>query len=139
MSLSAFGEKALMPNEETLAGTLKGSKARWDKLIEHTGNVCGRASGEWKYYSKNAGWSLVVKSGGRTILYLIPLDGSFKANFVLGEKAVTVVKASDLPAAVITNITEAKAYAEGRPFMIDVNNDADAGIAMRLIEIKSRN
>jgi hypothetical protein len=139
MSLSAFGEKALMPNEEALAGTLKGSKARWDKLIEHTGNVCGHASGEWKYYSKNAGWSLVEKSGGRTILYLIPLDGSFKANFVLGEKAVAVVKASDLPAAVITNITEARAYAEGRPFMIDVNNDADASIAMRLIEIKSQN
>ena len=137
MSLSAFGEKTSVPNKETLADTLRGSKTSWDKLIEHTGKVCGGESTEWKYYSKNAGWSLVVKSKGRTILYLIPLEGFFKANFVFGEKAVASAKAAGLPADVVANIAEAKAYAEGRSFMMDVKSDADVGIAMKLIEIKN--
>jgi hypothetical protein len=122
-----------------LAGTLKGSKVHWDKIRGCVSDTCGGASEEWKYYSKKAGWSLVIKSGGRTILYLIPLDSCFKANFVFGEKAVAAAMAAGLPEPIVSLISEAKEYAEGRSFMFDVISEADASIVFKLIDIKNRN
>jgi len=137
MSLSAFGEKATMPNEEMLAGALAGGKALWDKIQSDVEAVCGNTSAEWKYYSKQAGWTLVVKSGKRTILYLIPLEGSFKVNFVLGEKAVAAAaQHAGLPEAIVALLLEAQPYVEGRSFMFDVKAEADADVAAKLIEIK---
>ena len=134
MSLSIFGEKALVPNEEMLAGALAGSKAWWNRVSSHVEAACGNVRAEWKYYTKKAGWTLVVKSGERTILYLIPLEGCFKASFVFGEKAVAAAQNAGLPAEVAALISEAKPYVEGRSFMIDVQTEADVDIAFKLIE-----
>ena len=137
MSLSAFGEKTLVPNEEMLADALAGSKVLWDRIKRHVEAACGKASEEWKYYTKKAGWTLVVKSGERTILYLIPLEGCFKASFVFGERAVAAANDAGLPGPVVALISEAKPYVEGRPFMIDVQTEDDVDTAVRLIDIKN--
>jgi hypothetical protein len=81
----------------------------------------------------------VVKSNQRTILYLIPLDGSFKTNFVYGEKAVNAAMSAGLPADVTKEISEAKAYMEGRPFFFDVKTEKDVEIVKKLIDIKNKN
>ena len=139
MSLSIFGEKAVMPDEEMLAEALAGSKIFWDGLKSHVAANCGNFSEEWKFYSKKAGWSLVVKSKKRTILYLIPQDSYFKANFVFGEKAVAAAQSAGLPEWLLTQIAEAKPYVEGRSFMIDVRGETDADTARKLIAIKHAN
>lgn len=138
MSLSMFGEKAFLPDDEMLAGVLMDSKVFWDSIKNHVAKTYGNVSDQWKYYSKSAGWTLVIKSSERTIVYLIPLKGCFKANFVFGEKAVIAAKNTNLPEAVIALILEAKPNMEGRSFMIDVKNEADLDTVIKLIEIKSR-
>jgi hypothetical protein len=138
-SLSIFGDKAMPPSEEALAGVLAGSKAYWDSIKSHVASECGDYSEEWKYYSKKAGWSLVVKSGKRTILYLIPLSGCFKANFVFGEKAVAAALVSGLPEPITALISQAAPYMEGRPFMVDITSESDARTVKRLIAIKETN
>lgn len=138
MSLSMFDDKAFMPNDEMLAGVLMDSKAFWDSIKNHVAKTYGNVSEQWKYYSKSAGWMLVIKSSERTIVYLIPLNGYFKANFVFGEKAVIAAKNTDLPEAVIALIFEAKLNMEGRSFMIDVKTEADIDTVTKLVEIKSR-
>lgn len=136
MPLSIFGDKAIMPNENMLTGVLADTKVLWDQIRNHAAAVCGNGSEQWKFYSKKAGWSLVVKSGGRTILYLIPLEGYFKVNFVFGEKAVRAAKTGGLPAPVLALIEEAAPYMEGRSFMFDVKTQTDAETASKLIDIK---
>jgi len=131
MPLSIFGEKAIMPTEEMLAAALKDSKPAWDSLKARAGT-----SEQWKYYSKKAGWSLIIKSGDRTVLYLIPQDAGFKVNFVLGEKATIAAQAAGLPEAVLALLSEAKPYVEGRSLMFDVKTEADLEAAMKLIEVK---
>ncbi|MCL2325498.1 MAG: DUF3788 domain-containing protein [Proteobacteria bacterium] len=139
MSLSIFGEKALIPDEKMLAEALADSKIFWNTIKDNVASVCGSITEEWKYYSKRAGWTLVVKSGKRTILYLVPSDGCFKVNFVFGEKAVAAAIDDELPKYVVALIMDAPQYVEGRPFMKYVETDADAGIVKKLIEIKHRN
>ena len=139
MSLSVFGEKALVPNDEMLKAELCECKSCWDGIVNYIADTYGNFSEEWKYYSKAAGWSLVIKSGKRTLVYLIPLSGCFKANFVFGDKAVVAAQAAGLPDSLVTLILEAKQHMEGRSFMIDVKSEADVEIAKTLINIKDKN
>jgi hypothetical protein len=137
MSLSAFGDKAVRPDEKTIAETLAEGKPMWDFLRDHIKKEYKSVSEEWKFYTKEAGWTLVVKSGKRTLIYLIPLNGLFKVNFVLGERAVNAAQNASLPASIIKMISEATPYVEGRSFMFDVRTDADVGTAVKLIDIKA--
>ena len=139
MSLSVFGEKALVPNDEMLGAELCGCKAFWDDIVDYITGAYESVSGEWKYYSKAAGWSFVVKSGKRTLVYLIPVSGCFKANFVFGDRAVVAAQTAGLPDSLVTLILDAKQHMEGRSFMIDIKTEADAEIAKKLIAVKDNN
>jgi hypothetical protein len=141
MSLSIFGEKAIVPDDEMLASVLAGSKALWETAISHVEEACGGGDlgGEWKFYSKKAGWSFVVKSGKRTIIYLIPQEGFFKVNFVFGERAVGAAEDAGLPEPIVSLMLEAKQYMEGRSFMFDVKTEADICAVKKLVIIKYQN
>ena len=139
MSLSIFGDKAVMPDDRMLAEVLTGGTVLWDAVKNHVATTCGDVSEQWKYYSGKAGWTLVLKSGKRTILYLIPLEGCFKVNFVFGEKAVAAARDAGLPDPVIAFIMATAQYAEGRPFMFDVETEADVDAVKKLVEIKHIN
>ena len=139
MSLSIFGDKAEIPTVVALSAALGESKANWDDIKNHVDTVCGDYNEEWKYYSKKAGWSFVVRSGKRTILYLIPQDKYFKVNFVLSDKAVAAAQDIGLPESIIALIAEATPYAEGRSFMFDISSLDDVDSVRKLISIKAEN
>ena len=139
MALSAFGEKAFMPDDEMLAVALLERKAIWDNIIEHIENTYSNISTEWKFYTKAAGWTYVIKSGKRTLIYLIPRQDCIKTSFVFGEKAVEAAKDADLPDFVLATILEAKVYAEGRSFMADVIEAGDIRLIETLLKIKDDN
>jgi len=139
MSLSVFEYKEVIPDDNALADVLGPRKELWDLVKEHIRSNYKDVSGEWKYYSRSAGWTFIVKSGKRTLIYLIPMKGYFKTNFVFGDAAVNAVLTSDLPAAVIKIITDARPYIEGRSFMTDVKNSEDVGTIVKLIGIKAEN
>jgi len=136
MSLSAFGDKAAVPSDDIVASALGDRKALWDRITGHVGLSYKGASAEWKFYSKEAGWTLVLKNGKRTLLYLIPLEGSFKANFVLGERGVAAAQGACLPPHVLSAMNEARPYMEGRSFMFDVGGEPDVGAVVKLIAVK---
>lgn len=137
MSFSIFGEKSIQPTEELLDEALANSKPLWELIKNHVITTYENSNVEWKFYSKAAGWTFVLKSGKRTLLYLIPLHHYFKVNFVFGEKAVALAQNSELSESIISLILEAKPYMEGRSFMVDVKTDNDIADVMKLLEIKS--
>ena len=139
MSLSLFGEKAEVPTEDALVSALGESKALWDDIKKQVESAYGNYNDEWKFYSKNAGWSFVIRSGKRTILYLIPQEKHFSVNFVFGEKAVAAVQNAGLPEAIIALIMEATPYTEGRSFMFDICSLSDVDLVGKLISIKAAN
>ena len=139
MSLSIFGEKAETPTEDALAAALGESKAFWDDIKKQIESACGDYSDEWKFYSKKAGWSFIVRSGKRTILYMIPQNKFFKVNFVLSDKAVAATQPVGLPEAIIDLIMGATPYAEGRSVMFDICSFDDVDSARKLIRVKTEN
>jgi hypothetical protein len=70
---------------------------------------------------------------------MTPCEGYFLASFALGEKAVKVAHASDLPAPVLEVIDGAKKYAEGRGVRLEVRAPEDVRSVEKLAIIKMAN
>lgn len=139
MATSIFDIKTEMPDDGNIAEVLGSGKKLWDTLETH---ICENYEGiktEWKFYSKKAGWSYVIKSEKRTLLYLIPQDGYFKITFVFGEKAVDEAKRANLPDGILRSIEESTPYTEGHSFMIDVKSNENIEVAKILLVIKKNN
>ena len=136
---NAFIGKSSAPTKQELRSELGSAMALWDRLLQELATELDVAACEWNSYSRKAGWSLKVKRGQRTIVYLSPCHGSFRASFALGDKAVEAALASKLPNPVLTNIREAKRYAEGTAVRIDVTGEKDITVIVKLAKSKVEN
>lgn len=139
MPANAFIGKAEPPGDGDLAGELGALKPLWDVLLRDLEHECGVPVREWHSYSKKAGWSLRLKRGTRTVVYLVPQRESFEAAFALGDRAVAAARTSGLPAAVLRIIETAKRYVEGTAVRIQVNGPADVAVVKTLATLKLAN
>jgi hypothetical protein len=137
---NAFAGSARQPNDEELTAQLgRPARAVWDRLIRDLADEYGVDVQEWSSYSRKAGWSLRLKRGQRTILYLSPSRGSFLASFALGRKALEAARQSGLPPKVTGIIAEARRYAEGTAVRLDVAGAEDIASVKKLAAAKLAN
>jgi hypothetical protein len=136
ISTNAFIGKSQAPTGQQLSAVLGPAKALWDRILMELADELRISGCEWSSYSLKAGWSLRVKHGDRVILYLAPAQGSFRASFALGDKAVQAALASGLPKLVIEIIRGAKKYAEGTAVRIEVRGEADIEVVKKLAKAK---
>ena len=128
------------PTDEELEAALgRPAKALWDKLLARLTEEHGLHVSEWNSYSPKAGWSLRVKKAERNILYLGPLQGTFRIAFVLGDKAVKAARASGLPPEVLQNLSESRRYAEGTALRLNISGPRDIDTVVTLAAIKLAN
>ena len=127
------------PTDAELAQALGPAKTAWETLVAELACELNVAVQEWKCYSPKAGWSLRLKRGSRTIVWLTPCRGCFRVAFALGEKAVSAAREADLPARVIRLIDEAEKYPEGTGVRLVVKGPKDVPVLKRLAAIKLAN
>jgi len=136
---NAFLNQTKKPTDDELSAALGPSRALWDQLLAEMAGELDVTIQDWNSYSPKAGWSLRLKREKRTILYLSPCRGSFRAAFALGDKAVEAARRSRLPKRALRIIDEAKRYAEGTGVRIDVNRPPDIAVVKKLAVLKLEN
>ncbi len=139
MRPNAFINKPKNPTDKELSAALGPAKVLWDQLLEELADEKGIAEREWHSYAVKAGWSLRVKHGKRTIVYLSPCSGCFRASFALGDRALKAARQSGLPKPVLRAIDEAKRYVEGTAVRIEVNATKDLEAVKKLAAAKLEN
>lgn len=139
MAVSVFEDKATMPDDEMLAKALGKSNRLWKEIKKHLSAEYGELIEEWKFYGQKSGWILKTLRKKRNLFFFIPLKDSFQISFVFGDKAVAAVEKSDLPKEFITELKNARKYAEGRGLRIDVKNPTDVEHIKTLVAIKVNN
>lgn len=139
MAASVFEDKATMPDDEMLVRALGKSNRLWKEIQNHLSAEYGELIEEWKFYGQKSGWILKTLRKKRNMFFFIPLKGSFQISFVFGDKAVAAVEKSDLPKELITELKNARKYAEGRGLRINVKNSDDVEHIKKLVEIKVNN
>lgn len=134
-----FTDKNHKPTEAVLTELLGRSKKYWDELHVALKAAFGEAKPEWKYYGQKLGWSYRLVCKKRTIVWLGPRSKFVNVGFIFGDKAVAAIMASKLPAAVKTEIKNAKKYVEGRPYGVEMRIKQDFELVMELAKIKMAN
>lgn len=140
MSLSIFDDKTLMPTDALVEHHCNHRQYElWQAIRQLINESYPKINEEWKFYSKKAGWSLVIKSNKRTLIYLIPTQDAIKVNFVFGQKATEMILKENFSVTVQKLLKEATSYAEGRPIMFDIVDHKDVDEVRRLLAIKYTN
>ena len=124
------------PSPAALAAALGDSAPLWRQLIDELTSDFPGLRQEWKPSKLEFGSLCLLKLKDRTLLYLIPRSGDFEVSVVLGERAVTLALASDLPADTKRQLSEARQYAEGRGIRFPVTTAGDVATARRLVAFK---
>jgi hypothetical protein len=130
---------AAQPTPQEIAAILGATAALWQQFTDWLAAEHAIADQEWKSSSPKYGWSLLLKLKKRTIVYLGPCEGCFRASFVLGDKAVAAARASDLPKSVLAVIDASRRYAEGTGVRLLVKRPGDLAAVRKLALIKLAN
>ena len=136
MASGSSKDKDCQPDGQALARALGGTKALWDELVAHIETAYAPVTHRWGESKATPLGFLRLIRKERTILYLLPREGHFLTAFVFGEKAVAAVCASDVPAAVVTALNEARPYAEGRGIRLETRTAKDLATMKKLAAIK---
>ena len=97
------------------------------------------ADQEWSSYSRKAGWSLRLKAGKRTILWMSPCRDCFRVAFALGDKAVQAAHNAGLSSATVKTIDQAQKFAEGTGVRLSVKGPNDLAQVKKLAAVKLAN
>jgi hypothetical protein len=135
---NAFIGKATLPTEHEVSAALGSTAEVWKQLVNWLAEQ-GVADQEWKSSSPKYGWSLRMKLKKRTIVYLGPCNGCFRAAFVLGDRAVAAARKSDLSKTALKLLDEAPRYAEGTGVRLMVRASEDLADVRQLAIIKLAN
>ncbi|HUX45913.1 MAG TPA: DUF3788 family protein [Terracidiphilus sp.] len=135
---NAFVGHSAQPTPNEIQTTLGPSAGPWqqilDWLVEH-----GVTEEEWKSDSPKYGWSLRLKRKKRTILYLGPCNGCFRASLLLSDRGVVAAKDSSLSKQIREQIRTARRWPEGTGAVVYVKKSADLAGVRKLVEIKLAN
>jgi hypothetical protein len=135
---SVLIDKSPRPNEKTLSGVLGASFKSWTEIKNAITEEHGTTREEWKHYGTKSGWVLKLLLKKRNMFFLIPGDRHFTLGFVFGDRAVEAIEKSNLPAAMIREVKDARRYAEGRGLRIEVRNRTAVSHVLKLVDIKVR-
>ncbi len=136
---NAFIGRTGIPADADLDQALGAAKPVWDALIAGLAAQHGVSGREWKCYSAKAGWALRLLRGKRTILWLSPCQGCFRAAFVLGDKALLAAQHSVLSAQAMRALQQAERYPEGTGVRLLVKGPKDIPAVMKLAVAKLEN
>jgi hypothetical protein len=136
---NAFVGYTKKPSSKEVTEALGPAAQIWDQMILWMAKEKDVADQERKSTSLKYGWSLRLKTHGRTIIYLAPCVGCFRASFVLGDRAVAAAQQGSLPKSVIKAIDEAPRFSEGTGVRLMVKGQKDVPGVRKLAAIKLAN
>ena len=139
MALSSFSDKTNPPTNAELRSALGDAYASWTGLLALLAERIDPITEVWGFTSASTGWGLRLRHKDRVILYMTPQQDQFLVSFVLGEKAVAAAHAARLSAAVLSAVSSAPRYAEGRGVRIAVKQRRQIAALAALARIKSEN
>lgn len=138
-TINAFIGKASQPTPEEIEVALGSSAAAWYQFVDWIEHEKGVTTEEWKSDAPKYGWSLRLKKKDRTIVYLAPCAGCFRASFILGDRAMKAARHTRFPQKVAEAIAGAPHYGEGTGVRLVVKKPTDLPPIRTLAEIKLDN
>ena len=107
------------PDDESLRATLGGTFAGYSALME----LAAGFAPEWNF-SERSGWMLKIHDRKKALLYLIPLDRSFRVSLTIRETERDTFLRDDDLAGLHDRLAAARKFPEGFAVAFDVAADS---------------
>lgn len=137
MTPTVFMDRERPPTPAEIAEALGLSAPLWDRLTSFVANAYG-IDPTHVPPSRNYGWDVKYRKGGKTLVSLTPDEGRFTALVVLGEKETQAVRGLDLGEHVRGVFESARQLRDGRWLFIDVASERDVEDIEKLLAVKRR-
>ena len=122
------------PSAAELHAALGKSTSAWPQILSGLEEQFGPPVLEWRPSDLAFGRLCLVRCGGRTLLYLIPMAGQLLVGVVLDDDAYQRAVASGLRQGIKQMLAEAKPTGEGRGIRFVVKTEADIAEVLTLSE-----
>jgi len=136
MDKSVFTDKRNVPSGEDLREALGDTYPLWQEIRNYLLQKSPALTEEWKHPGEKHGWSFRIKDKKRVIVYLLPREGSFKAAFVFGTKAVEEVMKGKVADSIKNALAGARAYFEGKGIRVEIRDSSVMDDIRTLADIK---
>lgn len=133
---SVLTDRSSPPDAAALARVLGRSLARWQELSAGLVGGSPPLLQEWKHYGAKYGWQLKVTRQKKTVVNLVPHEGSFLATLALSDAAVERLGRHGVPAKVAGEIAAGKRFPEGRAARVEVRTVAETRLVQQLVAAK---
>lgn len=137
MAPTAFMNRDRPPTAAEIAVALGPTAPLWERVTAHVEESYG-IEPTYVPPSKNYGWDVKYRKGGKTLVALTPDRGGFTALVVLGEKETEAARALDLGAHVRRVFDEARQLRDGRWLFVPVESERDVVDIEALLSVKRR-
>ena len=137
MAPTVFMDPEHVPGDREIARALGSSAPLWERLTEYVEESYGIEPTSVPP-SRNSGWDVKYRKGGKTLVALTPVEGGFTALVVLGEKETEAARGLGLGDHVRAVLDGARQLRDGRWLFIAVESDRDVDDVEALLAVKRR-
>jgi hypothetical protein len=134
---TAFMDPDHVPTGAEIAAALGPSAPLWTSLTTYVDEAYG-IEPTYVPPSRNYGWDVKYRRGGKTLLSLTPDEGAFTALVVLGERETAAARELELGEHVRQVFDEARQLRDGRWLFVRVESERDVEDVARLLAVKRR-
>lgn len=137
MAPTVFMDREHQPTESEILAALGVAAPLWELLTTYVHEAYAI---EPTFYppSKNYGWDVKYRKGGKTLLSLTPDEGGFVALVVLGEKETEAARELELGPHVRGVFDDARQLRDGRWLFVRVESERDVEDLEALLAVKRR-
>ena len=124
------------PSDADITATLGPYRSLWDDLRFQVRRDFAPLTEAWVFSGRKHGWALRLKRRDQAVLYLKPLEESFRVSLALGSRAVERARRSKFSAPILQLIDEAVQYPEGKAVRLEIRSPRDIQVALQLVALK---
>ncbi len=137
MAPTAFMDPEHQPTEDEIVDALGSKASLWARLTAHLDEAYA-IEPTYVPVSRNYGWDVKYRKGGKTLVALTPDEGRFTALVVLGEKETEAARELALGDHVRRVFDEARQLRDGRWLFVGVESERDVEDIEKLLAVKRR-
>lgn len=124
------------PTREFLSQVLGEKEAWWIQIRAYAMDEYPGITEIWRYYNDGKQWLYRLMRKKKTICWMAVMAGTFRVTFYFGQKAESLIQASDLPDNVKQGFLDGPSYGKIKAISVKMEERSDVELVLQLVDLK---
>jgi hypothetical protein len=133
-----LSDKQIIPTDEYIFSIIGDKKILWQSIMNHVSESYKDISGSWNYYNDGKQWLFKLVQKKKTVFWIGVLNDTFRVTFYFGDKAETLIDASDLSQNIKDDFKNGRRYGKIRAISLKISDFSDVESVKQLAAIKMK-